>query len=253
MTNSKKKTVYDDCLGDTVSEGDTSDDECIESSSKSTTTGNRKEDLEIPQGCAGDDSHRNRTRIRRNIIYTSLVILALTVISATIFGGVYIAKNKSLSSPSQHDIDFSVPEGDVDAPLSTVEQPQEMQSQDDSSLKQKVPETASESIAIPNNSDLLGLMEEFVDYNVENDKNDVEGNVTNSEDEDEDAQPTQWPDLMGMTGEEAKTQLELLYGEETYKITVMNYNSPTTRDYRTDRIRIFTDDEGIVIQVPRIG
>ena len=56
-----------------------------------------------------------------------------------------------------------------------------------------------------------------------------------------------------MTGEDAKSVLQLMYGVGTYNIVILHEHSPTTRDYRFNRIRIFTNDEGVVTQVPHIG
>lgn len=81
----------------------------------------------------------------------------------------------------------------------------------------------------------------------------VEDDPTEQNQVREDPPPTKWPSLMGLTGEEAKSQLESMYGEGAYDIVIHNENSPTTRDYRFNRIRIFTNDEGVVVQIPRIG
>jgi hypothetical protein len=64
---------------------------------------------------------------------------------------------------------------------------------------------------------------------------------------------SEWPQLVGTTGEDAKQELESMYGVGTYNIVILHENDPTTRDIRWDRIRIFTDDDGIVVEVPKIG
>jgi hypothetical protein len=63
----------------------------------------------------------------------------------------------------------------------------------------------------------------------------------------------EWPQLVGETGEEAKQVLETMYGVDAFDIYILHENDPVTKDYRFDRIRLFTDDDGIVVQSPRIG
>jgi len=113
----------------------------------------------------------------------------------------------------------------------------------------------SEANSIPKD-DTLKSVEETADHEDKDEKyvkNKVDGKLDEKESEDMKSRPTKWPDLVGMTGEEAKAQLELLCGDETYEIIVLNEDSPTTRDYRFSRIRIFTNDEGVVSKVPVIG
>lgn len=271
MPSSSKKTARKDFIeGDTVSEGDTSDEEGV---------GDRK-DLQIPHGGACDDSNRTSsssqaardTRRRRKIICITLVVLAVAVLSATIVGVVLMAKSRkqpssldttgtsvekeaSTVSPISDEIDSSVVPTEADIINTRIEQPpQEEETQntsdegddsDSSSSTETAPEVDTDIDAVPAIDTDIEILDEFVDYNVTND--------TTIDEVDEDTKQTTWPGLVGMTGEEAKAQLVLLYGEGTYNIVVMNYNSPTTKDYRHDRIRIFTDDEGVVSHVPRIG
>jgi hypothetical protein len=36
-------------------------------------------------------------------------------------------------------------------------------------------------------------------------------------------------------------------------VVAINENSPVTMDYRTDRVRVFVNDKGIVTRVPTTG
>jgi len=62
---------------------------------------------------------------------------------------------------------------------------------------------------------------------------------------------TSWPELVGKTGAEAKATIE----EEnpSLQVVIVPYGSVVTADYRTDRVRIYVDVEGIVVETPRIG
>ncbi|CAM2714627.1 unnamed protein product [Rotaria socialis] len=53
----------------------------------------------------------------------------------------------------------------------------------------------------------------------------------------------EWPELVGKKGEEAVKIIK----KETEQ------GSPITLDYRTDRVRVFVDANGIVVTVPKIG
>jgi hypothetical protein len=63
----------------------------------------------------------------------------------------------------------------------------------------------------------------------------------------------EWPHLVGMTGMEAQKEIEDMYGVDTYNIIILHENDPVTKDLRFDRIRIFTNDDGIVVEVPHVG
>eukprot|EP00536_Pseudo-nitzschia_multiseries_P009189 jgi/Psemu1/306352/fgenesh1_kg.251_\ len=255
MTSSSKKNVYE-VEGDTVSEGDTSDEECVESSKKSPTkTRSQKEGLELPSGIADNDSKPNR---QKKTIWIGLILLAIAVVTGAVVGGVHMTKNKNTTPSTTNNSaegNLSILAGngeDMDSPAeggtstststSTEQPPQESQQEEDSSSTLNIPKTTTAT-------DESTTEQVIDDIPITND------NESKAEDveAEEDATPTEWPDLVGMNGEDAKAQLELLYGEETYQIVVLNINSPTTRDYRLDRIRIFTDDEGVVVQMPRIG
>jgi len=63
------------------------------------------------------------------------------------------------------------------------------------------------------------------------------------------AEGKSWPDLVGKDANEAESKLKA----EGYNIQVLPEGSPTTRDYRIDRVRIFVDDNNKVVEVPRNG
>lgn len=65
-------------------------------------------------------------------------------------------------------------------------------------------------------------------------------------------QRTAWPELVGLEGNQAKSQLEasLLPGKD---IMIVPEDSMVTMDYRTDRIRIFVNKEGKVARPPALG
>jgi hypothetical protein len=66
-----------------------------------------------------------------------------------------------------------------------------------------------------------------------------------------DKNKTSWPELIGLSGEAAKTRLE----EENpgKEVDVVPDGSMVTMDYREDRIRIYTDGEGKVVKAPKFG
>jgi hypothetical protein len=233
--------VHDDCVeGDTASEGDTSDEEDIEASRNNsgmrrTSSLKRKEGLELPSGSA-DRTGRPRAR-RRKIV--ALAIVAVVATSAAIGGAIYFSTKDSTSmSPS------TTIEGEY-ATSSSIAVSSSSNDETIPSTVEDENDSASDSEAEVNSlpkGDSLGLIEEMVDPEETIEKPDKKGEKEGK-----------WPELKGMTGEEAQDQLEVLYGEETYDIIVLPENSATTRDYRFDRIRIFVNEEGIVTKVPHVG
>lgn len=65
------------------------------------------------------------------------------------------------------------------------------------------------------------------------------------------AEKTSWPELVGLTPEEAEKKIK----EESPKISVQVVppNSFVTMDYRLDRVRIFVDTSGKVARSPTLG
>ncbi len=60
-----------------------------------------------------------------------------------------------------------------------------------------------------------------------------------------------WTHLVGIPGEDAKNII--LTEDSTLNVIVLPENSPVTRDYRLDRVRVFVNSEGKVSHVPRKG
>lgn len=60
-----------------------------------------------------------------------------------------------------------------------------------------------------------------------------------------------WPELVGMTAEEAERKIKEEKPE--LKIHIIPPNSMVTMDYRLDRVRLFVDESGKVAQEPRLG
>ncbi len=62
---------------------------------------------------------------------------------------------------------------------------------------------------------------------------------------------SEWPEVVGFPGEQAKTII--LNDDPTVNAQVIPEGSPVTMDYRTDRVRILVDGSGIVVSVPIRG
>ena len=266
MTNSKNKRdeenlrrVQDDCVeGDTVSEGDTSDEEDFDASrinnaKRSSVSIENTKCLEVPSGSADGSVSQNRNR--RKLFHFLLAVASLVAISAAVGVGIIVSRKSTVVSTASTTLETETTES-FESSSTPV---------DSGSIADINPTEEDEKVSIPDSDppsiskdDTLGMLEELVGSNekVESDK-ELDGSedatLSNENKDEKESRPTQWPELVGMTGDEAKDQLELLCGEETYVIYILHENSPTTRDYRFDRIRIFTNDEGIVTTVPHIG
>lgn len=60
-----------------------------------------------------------------------------------------------------------------------------------------------------------------------------------------------WPEVVGKSGEEAKGII--LQDDATTDVHVVPEGSPVTRDFRMNRVRVYVDTNGVVVQVPRRG
>ncbi|XP_016474907.1 subtilisin inhibitor-like [Nicotiana tabacum] len=60
-----------------------------------------------------------------------------------------------------------------------------------------------------------------------------------------------WPELVGVTAEEAEKKIKEEKPE--LDIHIIPPNSMVTMDYRLERVRIFVDASGKVAQEPRLG
>ncbi|CAI5464714.1 unnamed protein product [Closterium sp. Yama58-4] len=64
---------------------------------------------------------------------------------------------------------------------------------------------------------------------------------------------TSWPEVVGMTGEKARNYILTSMPECNWDVRIIPSRGFATMDYRTNRVRIFVDKEGIVRVPPRIG
>ncbi|XP_058758641.1 subtilisin inhibitor-like [Vicia villosa] len=62
---------------------------------------------------------------------------------------------------------------------------------------------------------------------------------------------TSWPELVGVTADEAEKKIKEEMPEA--RIQVVPPNTPVTYDYRLDRVRLFVDESSKVIETPTIG
>ena len=67
-----------------------------------------------------------------------------------------------------------------------------------------------------------------------------------------DAGKQAWPELVRKTGREAG---RVIYKENPYVkiIQIVKLGTHVTMDYRCDRVRIWVNDDGIVVLVPIVG
>ena len=60
-----------------------------------------------------------------------------------------------------------------------------------------------------------------------------------------------FPELLGKPWQEAEAAIRASH--PALRVIPLGQNSPVTRDYRLDRVRVFYDEEGKVSSVPRTG
>ncbi|CAF1385542.1 unnamed protein product [Rotaria sp. Silwood1] len=58
-----------------------------------------------------------------------------------------------------------------------------------------------------------------------------------------------WPQYVGQDASEVEQKIK----DEGYEPVILPQGSPTTRDYRLDRVRIFVDNNNKVVQTPTNG
>lgn len=254
--NGDAKHVQDDCVeGDTVSEGDTSDEEEFDDSRTKQLSSSRKnkQDLEVASGSADDlvTARRNRRKPFPIALAFATVILILVATGV----GLYFWRKSTMLRTSSISADTE-PTKSTSSPLIPVNPG----SVGDAKLTEEdVQDSAQDSNTQDiSNDNTLGILDELIGSteSIESSEElvgskDKPESVENKEEKE--SRPTKWPELVGMSGIAAKEKLELLCGEELYDIYILHEHDPTTRDYRFNRIRIFTNDEGIVISVPHIG
>lgn len=64
---------------------------------------------------------------------------------------------------------------------------------------------------------------------------------------------TNWPELVGKSAQEAKSIIEKESQGNVTTIQIIPKDSMVTMDYREDRVRIFEDENHIVVNPPMIG
>lgn len=60
-----------------------------------------------------------------------------------------------------------------------------------------------------------------------------------------------WPKVVGKSGEEAKNII--LKDDPSIDVRFIPQGSIVTTDYRTNRVRVYVDANGIVVQTPKRG
>ncbi|CAI5459469.1 unnamed protein product [Closterium sp. Yama58-4] len=68
-----------------------------------------------------------------------------------------------------------------------------------------------------------------------------------------DCSKTSWPEVVGMTGEAARDFIQSAVPQCNWYIQIVPFGMMVTMDYRTDRIRIFVNADGIVEAIPVVG
>jgi hypothetical protein len=62
-----------------------------------------------------------------------------------------------------------------------------------------------------------------------------------------------WPACLGISGEECKTIIEANASDLRGNVKIIPQDSMMTMDFRTDRVRIMVDDDGLVTRIPQRG
>lgn len=66
-----------------------------------------------------------------------------------------------------------------------------------------------------------------------------------------------WPECLGMECFNCLNYIRSFTdsdtGEQTVRIDILHPGDPVTRDFRTDRVRIFCAKDDFVVQIPRRG
>ena len=62
---------------------------------------------------------------------------------------------------------------------------------------------------------------------------------------------TSWSHLVGKQGTEA--QEYILKEHPQMQVVIITHNQPVTKDFRTERVRVFVDDSGNVVRPPTVG
>jgi hypothetical protein len=62
-----------------------------------------------------------------------------------------------------------------------------------------------------------------------------------------------WPECVGLTGAECKILIEASGSDLRGHVQIIPEDMMVTMDFRTDRVRIFVDADGIVAKIPHRG
>ena len=65
------------------------------------------------------------------------------------------------------------------------------------------------------------------------------------------SQKGQWPEVVGLHSAEAEKVIHA--DDASINIQVLPQGSATTRDFRINRVRVFVNGEGVVVDPPRRG
>jgi hypothetical protein len=83
----------------------------------------------------------------------------------------------------------------------------------------------------------------------------VNGDTTTTSTQDGDNEalyPTAWPDLVGMDANEAR-DIILASNPNVKSVEIVSQDDFVTADYITSRVRLFVDEENVIVQIPIIG
>jgi Potato inhibitor I family len=62
-----------------------------------------------------------------------------------------------------------------------------------------------------------------------------------------------WPECVGKTGQECVALIEEQAPDVKGNVFVIPYGSMVTMDYRSNRVRVFVDEQGVVVKPPSRG
>ena len=62
-----------------------------------------------------------------------------------------------------------------------------------------------------------------------------------------------WPKCLGMAGQDCADYIDSYAQDLHGRIYIISSGTPVTEDFRTDRVRIYVDEDGIVTTIPNRG
>lgn len=69
----------------------------------------------------------------------------------------------------------------------------------------------------------------------------------------EDSSQGPWPECVGKTGQECVALIEEQAPDVKGNVLIVPHGSIVTMDYRTNRVRVFVDEQGVVVKPPSRG